>query len=297
MKRAALLLAGAVAAVATGGWSLFGGTRDAPPAPTYQILKDGKPIGIYRVPTAGEIAAEPNASTILYGMRLLDDTARLLPGHVDAQMSCNSCHLSGGRLPGGTPYLNTAHSFPGYNPRAGRVITLEDRVNGCFLRSMNGNPLEAKSPEMQAIVAYMTWLSAKVPAGGKIAVRMSPPIDKKLTPDPVHGAQIYAAQCASCHGGNGEGTRNAAGEMVFPPLWGDGSFNVGAGMARLYTAAAFVKGNMPLSVSATKPLGQGGLSDQDALDVAQYFTHMPRPDFPPKVNDWPKGGKPGDARY
>ena len=61
-------------------------------------------------------------------------------------------------------------------------------------------------------------------------------------------------------------------------------------MARLNTAAAFVKSSMPL--------GQGGsLSDQEAFDVAAFFTRQPRPDFAGKLEDWPKGGKPDDVRY
>ena len=77
----------------------------------------------------------------------------------------------------------------------------------------------------------------------------------------------------------------------------DALFNIGAGMARTYTAAAFVKRNMPIAFGTHFPLGQGGLTDQEAVDVAEYFSHMPRPDFPDKVKDWPKGGKPADARY
>jgi hypothetical protein len=65
------------------------------------------------------------------------------------------------------------------------------------------------------------------------------------------------------------------------PLWGEESFNIGAGMARTYTAAAFVKRNMPIALHDRFPLGQGGLSDQDAVDVAEFFTHQPRPDFAP----------------
>jgi thiosulfate dehydrogenase len=68
-------------------------------------------------------------------------------------------------------------------------------------------------------------------------------------------------------------------------------------MARIYTAAAFVKRNMPIAFHGSFPLGQGGLSDQEAVDVAAWFSHLPRPDFAPKLNDWPKGGKPSDARY
>jgi cytochrome c len=62
-------------------------------------------------------------------------------------------------------------------------------------------------------------------------------------------------------------------------------------------AAGFVKANMVMGHGQKFPLGQGNLSDQDAVDVAEYFTHMPRPDFPEKIHDWPKGGKPKDARY
>jgi len=61
-------------------------------------------------------------------------------------------------------------------------------------------------------------------------------------------------------------------------------------MARIGNAAAFVKANMPL--------GQGNtLTDQEALDVAAFFTHQPRPDFQDKAKDWPNGDKPTDARY
>ncbi|MCR3781262.1 cytochrome C, partial [Pseudomonas aeruginosa] len=77
----------------------------------------------------------------------------------------------------------------------------------------------------------------------------------------------------------------------------DESFNIGAGMARTFTAAAFVKHNMPIGFQERFPLGQGGLSDQDAVDVAEYFSHQPRPDFPDKIKDWPKDKRPLDARY
>jgi thiosulfate dehydrogenase len=100
-----------------------------------------------------------------------------------------------------------------------------------------------------------------------------------------------------CHGADGEGLKRADGRLIFPPLWGDQSFNIGAGMARTYTAAAFVKRNMPIGFHEKFPLGQGGLSDQEALDVAEYFSHQPRPDFPDKVKDWPNGSRPADARY
>jgi thiosulfate dehydrogenase len=67
---------------------------------------------------------------------------------------------------------------------------------------------------------------------------------------------------------------------------------------RTLTAAAFIKQNMPMGHNTQFPLGQGGsLGDQEALDVAEYFAHMARPDFVGKEKDWPNGGKPKDARY
>lgn len=38
------------------------------------------------------------------------------------------------------------------------------------------------------------------------------------------------------------------------------------------------------------------LSDQDAVDVAEFFSHKPRADFPGKVNDWTNRPKPKGAR-
>jgi thiosulfate dehydrogenase len=108
--------------------------------------------------------------------------------------------------------------------------------------------------------------------------------------DPARGSQLYAEKCSACHGIDGQGQTAADGAYLFPALWGPKSFNIGAGMARLGNAAAFTKSNMPL--------GSGNsLSDQDAIDIAAYFTRQPRPDFAAKSQDWPKGDKPADARY
>lgn len=264
------------------------------------VSADGQPLADYVIPDDTAIASAPNAIQVRLGQRLLNDTARLLPGHVGAAMNCNSCHVQQGKKPLGAPYINTYNSFPQFNPRAGREVTLEERINGCLQRSMNGTPLAADSEAMQAMIAYMRWLAQDVPHGAKVQIKNAWPIDTTLTPDPVRGQAIYAAQCAACHGFNGEGKRNLEGDIVFPPLWGDASFNIGAGMARTYKAASFVRNNMPMGARQHGGWGEGAegtLSDQEAVDVAEYFTHMPRPDFAGKASDWPSGKKPKDARY
>lgn len=249
-------------------------------------------------PHNSAIPAGPKGEQILLGKRLLGETRRLLPQNVGNGLNCTSCHLSEGKTAAASPFYGVAVKFPMYNPRAGRIVTLADRINGCFLRSMNGKAVPDKSPEMKAMIAYFDWLSADLPPKAKIQGGGVGRIDNTLTADPVHGKQVYAQQCAVCHGKDGEGLKDKSGEFVFPPLWGDQSFNIGAGMARTFTAAAYAKTNMPIAAGLKGRLGQGGvLSDQDAVDVGDYFSHQPRPDFPPKVNDWPKGGKPKDARY
>ena len=122
-------------------------------------------------------------------------------------------------------------------------------------------------------------------------------VDMAIKPDLENGTRVDAAQCAGCHGKSGEGLKTAARKFIDPPLWGDESFSIGAGMARTYTAAAFVERNMPIGMHEKFPLGQGGLSDQDAVDVSAYFANRPRPDYPDKVKDWPKDKRPADARY
>lgn len=251
----------------------------------------------FEAPRLADMLKEKNSPQLIRGARLNIETGRLLPQHVGNGLNCASCHLNAGTVGGGSPYVGVSAAFPSYAARAGRVITLEDRINGCFPRSMNGKPLPPGSQDMQAMLAYIEWMRRDAQPGGKVPGRGIGKIDHNLKPDPVNGERIYRAQCAACHGPQGEGIRSRDGQWIYPALWGEESFNIGAGMARTYTAAAFVKRNMPIALHDRFPLGQGGLSDQDAVDVAEFFTHQPRPDFAPKSKDWPRDKKPADARY
>jgi thiosulfate dehydrogenase len=243
----------------------------------------------FSVPAASTIPSGPKGAAIEQGRKLLTETHLRLPRNVGNGLNCTSCHLAAGTIPHASPWVGISGVFPEYRSRSGKVISLTERVNDCFQRSMNGKPLAYDSAEMNQILAYMHWLSTGVPTGTSVKGRGFGPLDQKLVADTGHGKDVYAAKCASCHGVSGAGIRNPAGGYTFPPVAGMDSFNDGAGMARTYTAAAFVKHNMPL--------GQGGtLSDQDALDVAAYFTHLPRPVYKFKAKDWPKGDKPKDAR-
>ena len=142
---------------------------------------------------------------------------------------------------------------------------------------------------MVGFLAYIAWLSQGVPTGASVVGRGFRELAAPAAPDPARGKTLYAARCAACHGADGQGTPGANGALVFPPLWGARSFNDGAGMARTSIAAPFVQAKMPLGNAGT-------LSDQEAYDIAAYFTAQPRPKFVPRAKDWPKGERPADAR-
>lgn len=240
-------------------------------------------------PAESAIPPGPAGDAIRNGKLLLTETHQRLPQNVGNKLTCANCHLGAGTVQKASPWVGIWGVFPEYRSRSGKINSLQQRVNDCFERSMNGKALPYDSREMNDILAYMQWLSTGVPTGVSVEGRGFGPFNRELKPNADNGKVVYAAKCASCHGANGEGMKAGNGTYAFPPLWGNDSFNIGAGMARTYTAAAFVKQNMPLGQPNT-------LTEQEAVDVAEFFTHQPRPDFPGKANDWPKGGKPKDAR-
>ena len=242
-------------------------------------------------PTAEEsMPAGPMGEAIRYGHQLTTQTQVYAKQYVGNGLNCTSCHLNAGRTPNAAPWVGIWGVFPEYRTRNAEVNTLQDRVNDCFQRSMNGKPLPVGSKEMRGILAYMWWLSKDVPTGVDVEGRGFKRIKAERAPDIAKGKVIYAEKCSACHGAEGQGANGPDGAYMFPALWGPKSFNIAAGMARLNTAAAFVKFNMPL--------GQGGsLTDQEAYDVAAFFIQQPRPDYADKHKDWPKGDKPKDARY
>jgi thiosulfate dehydrogenase len=239
-------------------------------------------------PAASAMPSGALGDSIRYGERILKDTQGTVRAYVGDGLDCVSCHLNAGREAYAAPLAGLTGMFPEFRSRRGRVESLEERINDCFLRSMNGKPLPVGGREMVALLAYTAWLSQGVPTGSEVVGRGFREFSAPAAPSATRGEALYAAKCAACHGADGLGTR-AGGKYVFPPLWGPQSFNDGAGMARISVAAAFVQTKMPLGNAGT-------LTDQEAYDIAAHFTAQPRPAFAGKKTDWPKGDRPADAR-
>ncbi len=249
-----------------------------------------KVVQPFRAPELSTVPDDAYGESILRGKNYLEHTFETLPQFVGAKINCTSCHLNSGTTQFAGPWVGIVARFPQYRSRSGKVDTLIDRVNDCFERSLNGRRLPEKSNEMTDIISYMTWLSKGYAIGQDIQGSGMPKLVLDRLPNLQAGKAVYESKCAYCHQNNGQGLYTEEGQLVYPALWGANAFNIGAGMARLHTAGGFVKKNMPL--------GQGGtLSDDEAWDVAGYFTQQSRPDFKNKKKDWPKGDRPKDARY
>ena len=233
-------------------------------------------------PPDSEIPDGPLGASIRRGRALFEATRDSLPANVGNELRCLSCHLDGGRRANSSPLVGAFLQYPAYNARSDRILSIEDRINGCFRRSMAGRPLPVESADMHDMVSYLAFLSRGIPVGSEVKGIGFPKMEP-LEPDSVRGRAVFAARCARCHGQNGEGA-------LAPPVWGPGSYSIGAGMARLRTAASFIRHNMPYDLPGT-------LTDQQAFDVAAYVNSHPRPDLAGKENDWPNGDAPPDAAY
>jgi len=232
---------------------------------------------------------------------LKTDTHPLTKDMVGNKLNCASCHIKGVDGKPGTAddlgtFIGTATAFPAYSKREKTVQTLQNRINNCFMRSMNGKRPIIDTEASIAMATYITWLSEGLP------MKMDPKrpvtplysdkwaaeqqkfavIQKKAThQNYVSGKEVFDAKCSMCHGMNGEGMG------AFPPLWGKNaqgewlSYNTGAGMSKLNKSAPWVQSNMPL--------GQGGsLSNQEAADVMLYVNAQERADFDLEKALYPK---------
>jgi len=185
-------------------------------------------------------------------------------------LTCDDCHLDGGKTKSLGTLIGTAASFPAYSPREKTVQTLQDRNDNCFMRSMNGIRPAIDSQASLALMAYVSWLSEGIPLkmndkkpinmfytkiwpGNKWVV---PLIKRSTHENYLAGKKIWEQRCAECHE---EGR------------WGDQSYNAGAGMSKLNKAPIWLLFNMPLEGEK--------LTRREAVDVTLYMNAQPRPDF------------------
>ena len=245
---------------------------------------------LWTAPDTNEIAHNAQGDLIRYGRDLVAHTARYIGprGSVNRYangMNCQNCHLDAGTRFLGNNYSAVAPTYPKFRARSGSVENVEKRVNDCIERSLNGKALAPDSKEMKAFVAYILWVGKNVPPNTTpegAGLYELPFLERPADHD--KGMIVFVKYCSRCHGSEGQGIMEPDGiEWKYPPLWGDKSFNIGAGLFRLSRMAGYVKANMPFDLAApNNPV----LTDEEAWDVAAYINSLPRPqkNF---SKDWP----------
>jgi thiosulfate dehydrogenase len=213
---------------------------------------------------APEFPAGQYGQLVRQGWQIFTNTPKYARQFTGNELSCSSCHLNAGTQANAAPLWGAAPMYPRYQDKFKRVVTLQERMQQCFEFSERGWQPPLDSKEILALSAYAHWTAkgrsiGELPKGAGFPVLPSTGKDA----DPMAGEQVYAAQCASCHGANGQGLKSGD-RVLFPPLWGLGSFAHGAGMSRAALAARFIWANMPLD----KPYS---MTPQQAKDVAAYM--------------------------
>ena len=289
------------------GAVLFGAYAVAQSSDPAMLQRANARIAVWDIPEIDQLPDNDYGQLIRYGRSVLIATpSHIGPDAADPAMrfagnnlACANCHLNAGTKKFGLPLVAAYVDYPEYSARGGATSTIEERLDGCMTRSLNGSVLPRDSRPMLALVAYLKLLSTSLPPQAKIEGAGSGGIaDLDRAADPVRGAAVYQQKCAYCHGDNGLGVRRNVADASFgygvPPLWGPDSFNDGAGMNRLTTIASFVHMNMPNGTSWVMPQ----LTVEESWDVGAYVVAQPRPQRAGFDQDFPNLLlKPADTPY
>ena len=213
---------------------------------------------------------------VRYGRELMFHTAYYIgPNGINGKytgnkMSCTNCHQDGGTKPYSFNLQRSFQNYPEYRAREGKVLSIAERLNNCITHPHLGKPLPLDSKEMIAFISYLKWISdsSNIEANTPGLKNFEIPFPKRAA-SPEKGAKIFVANCARCHGKDGEGLMQDKGETyLYPPLWGSKAYQPGSSMHRIIKLAPWLMANMPYGIAThEKPF----LSSEEAFDVAAFI--------------------------
>jgi len=244
---------------------------------------------IWTAPDLKSLPPGPETDLLIYGRKLIENTSYYLGprgtvGAMSNGLNCQNCHLDAGTRLNSNCLAGVASSYPKFRNRSGKLESIEFRINECMERSLDGASLDSNSREMKAMKAYMVWLGKDYKPIKDYNIAATGPLPfLKRAADTAAGKRVFQSRCMSCHGLDGLGLyMEDSTSYKYPPLWGQHSYNVSAGMYTLTKLAGFIKYNMPYSVTPLAPQ----LTDEEAWDVAAFINSQQRPDKRFSY-DWP----------
>ena len=222
-----------------------------------------------------KIPANKFGDAVKYGRELMLRTAYYIgPNGINGKylgnkMNCTNCHQNAGTKPYSFNLQTSFQNYPGYRGREGRVLSMEERINNCITRPHLGTPLPFDSKEMIAFISYLKRISdsSKLDRHTPGVKNLEIPLPERAA-SPEKGKQIYALNCAHCHGADGEGImQDDDVTYIYPPLWGMKSYQPGSSMHRVIKMAQWLVANMPYDKTTE---GKPFLTPEDAFDVAAF---------------------------
>jgi thiosulfate dehydrogenase len=130
-----------VCAIALGG--VIGGcNKSPPPATTDAVPAATAPVAAaparFTPPAESEIPANELGEAILLGKNIFVNTQQYATEFVGNGLNCANCHLGDGRKADSAPLWAAYGLYPAFRDKTGQIETIQSRIQGCFLYSMNG---------------------------------------------------------------------------------------------------------------------------------------------------------------
>ena len=238
--------------------------RQTPAAQVLPNLQSAPAAELKYAPPRPQEAPESIREAVMLGFNIINDTAQYAPEHVGNELACATCHLEGGTSKASISLVGTAATYPRFSASHGTSIDLAQKVQDCFARNLNAAPPAHGSREMQAILAYLHWISKDIPVYASLPWALPDKLDTSHKPSASDGEKVYIENCAACHGDAGDGS---------PPLWGKGAYTDGSPLHNVDIFAVYTHRFMPPEAATLTP--------EQSLDVAAYVDGQPRPHFAP----------------
>ena len=236
--------------------------RQSPVAQVLPGLQNASAAELKYAPPRPQDAPESIREAVMLGYNIINDTAQYAPEHVGNELACATCHLEGGTSKASISLVGAAAIYPRFSTSHGTSIDLAQKVQDCFARNLNAAPPEHNSRTMQALLAYLQWISKDIPVYASLPWDLPAKLDTAHKADAAAGEKVYAESCASCHGDAGDGS---------PPLWGKGAYSDGSTLHNIDTLAVFTHRFMPPEAATLTP--------EQSLDVAAHVDAQPRPHY------------------